>query len=154
MNTHTYVDTHTHTHKASSVTGEYFHRKFPNTPGDWPPVAEKAHSPLAHTHMHFRQPDEIALQSNRTINSSAPLHGDSAQLSHCFCMISLQHNILSRLYLWFSVWTCASALGRGKVLGYVTSVVFVCHAPISHVTFHPHPANTIACSLILCGAHI
>lgn len=152
MNTHTYVDTHTHTHKASSVTGEYFHRKFPNTPGDWPPVAEKAHSPLAHTH--FRQPDEIALQSNRTINSSAPLHGDSAQLSHCFCMISLQHNILSRLYLWFSVWTCASALGRGKVLGYVTSVVFVCHAPISHVTFHPHPANTIACSLILCGAHI
>ena len=145
--TNAYSLTHAHIRlcaQGSTITQEYFDRKFPNTPGYWPPSAEKTHTPLSHSRTHtctgFRQPDEIALQSNRTINSSTGLTEDSPQLSDWFCVISLQcvceRVCPIRVFVCDTVCVCQSADRREKVLSQVTSVVFVRHSTERLVVSH------------------
>lgn len=101
---------HWHAHnqvytQSSSITQEYFHRKFPNTPGDWPPDAEKIHTSLALSDTHFRQPDEIAFQSDRTINSSTVLNKNLPHLfDFCFsCLVSDLDVVCVKLVEWIYV---------------------------------------------------
>lgn len=141
MNPHTHTHTpwtHWHAHnqvytQSSSITQEYFHRKFPNTPGDWPPDAEKIHTSLTHSDTHFRQPDEVAFQSDRTINSSPVLNKNLPHLwDLCFsCLVSDLDVVRVKLVEWIYVhsgMTLFVCRWNGTFLLQATLVVFWLHS--------------------------
>lgn len=129
--------THTCTRTAlrSTITQEYFDRKFPNTPGDWPPPCWKnTHS---HTHVSVGQmklPFKVTAQSTAAQFWPRTLH--SFQIvswwSHC-----------SLCYVRLCVWVC----GREKKCPFAGDISGICvplHGAVIRVTFHLHPANTVA----------
>lgn len=128
-----------------------------------PPVLKK-HTPpsltRAHTHAQvsvsqMKLPFKVTAQSTAAQVWPRTLHSFQIGSVWSHCSVCASAYVLY-VYLCVTLCVCVSVCRperKGPFAGDVCGICAPQHGAVSCVTFHPHPANTVACPLILWNTH-